>query len=527
MKKNPTLLVDYYKVGHFAMQPAGVNTVYSTWTARSNKYHEGCPETVVFGHQAFVQEYFVDYFNDKFFNQPLSAIRADFEKKIKNTFNPIYADFDRFEKLHKLGYLPICVMSVPEGTVLPIRVPQCAIWNTHPDFGWLPQYLEDIWSCHNYLPSTSATTAYYRRKDLEPFFEATCDDPSKIKMICGDFSFRGMTHEDAAYASSAGHCLSFDRTATVDANGFLEEFYGADIENNPPAFGTPSLEHSVVCQGIARYTNLYLTGKLDAEYQAVAERANADWDDKLIGEMLFLYHLLTKIQPAGVLSYVSDTNDYWGVIGKVAPALKPEIMARKGKLVFRPDSGTPQKIVLGDPNAKDHLVRIGSIRALHSEFGGTVNSKGFIVFDSHIGLIYGDAITRIIAIEIAQGLKDLGFSIENITFGIGAYTYQYVTRDTRGYAIKATNAIFDDLGEIALSKNPKTDDGTKVSQHGAVIVYKDYDEDGWEIKYSDGHTIQDAERAGSQLMRPIFIDGKVLNTETIYEIRDRLHNGRF
>lgn len=529
MKKNPTLLVDYYKVGHYAMQPAGVNTVYSTWTARSNKYHEGCPDTVVFGHQAFVQEYLVDYFNDEFFNVPIDTIRADFEKKIKKTFNPIYADFSRFEQLHKLGYLPICVLSVPEGTVLPIRVPQCALYNTHPDFGWLPQYLEDIWSCHNYLPSTSATTAYYRRKDLEPFFEDTCDDPSKIRMICGDFSFRGMTHEEAAYASSAGHCLSFDRTATVDANGFLEQYYGADIENNPPAFGTPSLEHSVVCQGIARYTHLYLTNQLPNEYKAIAERAKPHWDDKLVGEMLFLYHLITKVQPSGVLSYVSDTNDYWGVITRVAPALKPEIMARNGKLVFRPDSGTPQKIVLGDIDGDCELRAQyeGSIRMLDHIFGSTINNKGYRVLDSHVGLIYGDAITRLIAIEIAKGLKGRGYSIENITFGIGAYTYQYVTRDTRGYAIKATNAIFADLGEIALSKTPKTDDGTKVSQCGAVIVYKDYDEDGWDIKYSDGHTIQEAEESHANMLQPIFVDGRVMNQETIYEIRDRLHNGRF
>lgn len=524
MWKNPTLMIDAYKLGHFAMMPKNINTIYSTWTARSEKYHPGCKNTVVFGHQAFVQEYLVDFWNDNFFRMPLETIRDDFNKRVSAIFNPIYADFTRFEELHKLGYLPLRVDAIPEGTLLPIRIPQCTLRNTDPRFGWLPQFLEDMWACHNWLPSTSATTAYYRRKDLEPFFERTCDDPSKVRMICGDFSMRGMTGEDAAYISSAAHLLSFDRTATVDANGLLEEYYQADTENNPCGLGTPSLEHSVVCQGIAYYTHLFMTGKLDDEYQAVAQRAGINWEIGLIGEMLFLYHLITKVQPTGVLSYVSDTNDYWAVLGKVAPALHPEIMKRNGKLVFRPDSGIPEFIVLGDAASIDKDIRDGSIRVLARHFGVTTNSKGYDVLDSHVGLIYGDAITAEIALKIANGLEKMSFSIENITFGIGAFTYQYVTRDTRGYAIKATAAIFNELGEMPLSKSPKTDDGTKVSLHGAVIVKRGYN---GEIVCQDGYHIGYAEENKEQMLRPIFIDGIVCNMESIYQIRERLHEGRF
>jgi nicotinamide phosphoribosyltransferase len=525
MKKNPTMLIDYYKAGHYFQQPKGVKKVYSTWTARSNKYHSGCEDTVVFGHQAFIKEYFIDFFNNCFFNVPIDELRADYEKKMNATFDPIYTDFSRFEALHKLGYLPLEVRAVPEGTILPIRIPQAVMWNTHPDFGWLPQYLEDMWSCHNWLPSTSATTAYYRRKDLEPFFEETCDDPTAIRRICGDFSLRGMTSEDAAYASSAGHCLSFDRSATVDVNGFFEEFYCADISNQPPAFGTPSLEHSVVCQGIAYYTHLLMTKQLDAEYQEVAQRAGLDWELSLIGEMLFLYHLLTKVQPSGILSYVSDTMDYWGVLSKVALALYPEIMARNGKLVFRPDSGDPEKIVNGDPEAKEYPQRVGSIQFLAEQFGeGTkINAKGYMVLDPHVGLIYGDAITRERAINIAEGLKKNKLSIENVTFGIGAFTYQYVTRDTRGYAIKATAAEFEDFGVTPLFKNPKTDDGTKVSLRGTVIVTST----NGRIECHDNLPMDYTTTHKKNMLRPIFRDGKQLNVESVYQIRERLWDGKF
>jgi len=524
MKKNPALVIDFYKAGHYFMQPRAVETVYSTWTARSNKYHPGCEHTVVFGHQGFVKEYLVDFWNTEFFQKPIEELRESFNKIMNNCFNPIYADFSRFERLHELGYLPIAVWGVPEGSVVTIRVPQAVIYNTHPEFGWLPQYLEDMWTNHNWLPSTSATTAYYRRKDLEMFFNETCDDPTAIRRSNGDFSMRGMCGEDSAYISSAGHLLSFDRTATVDANGYLEQYYGADIENRPPGHGNPSLEHSVVCQGIAYYTHLFMTKQLDDEYQAIAQRAGADWELSLIGEMLFLYHLLTKVQPTGMFTYVSDTNDYWGVLTKIAPALHPEIMARDGKIVFRPDSGTPELIVCGDPNATDKFVRMGSIKTLEYFFGSSYNTKGYKLLDSHVGLIYGDAISAKVALAIATSLMADGWSIQNIIFGIGAFTYQYVTRDTRGYAIKATNAIFAELGEIILSKTPKTDDGTKVSQRGAVKVFG---EGNRITDYSDRHTIAESQADGRNMMRPIFIDGEQFNVETIYDIRDRLWNNQF
>lgn len=522
MKKNPCLLVDAYKLGHYFQMPKTVETVFSTWTARSNKYHPGCEKTVVFGHQGFIQEYLVDFFNKNFFDADIDAIEEDFKRKVGNIFHHAYTNFQRFRDLHELGYLPIRVMGVPEGTLLPIGIPDHLIMNTDPRFAWLPQYLEDLWSCHNYLPTTSATTAYYRRKLIEPYAEKTSTQSDVAKHMCGDFSMRGMTGEDAAYTSTAGHLLSFDRTATVEGNSYLEQYYGANLSepSKVPGLGVPSLEHSVVCQNIAYFKELIAEGNLPGYMKYYVRQAFAqNWEMNLVAEMCFILYLLTDVQPDGMLTYVSDTYDYWGVVSKILPVIKDVILGRNGCFSIRPDSGDPIKIITGDSNAEPGSPEFkGTLHLLKEIFGGKINAKGYFVLDPHIRMIYGDAITAEITKSVCKWCADDGmFSIGNIAFGIGAYTYQYVTRDTRGYAIKATDAIFSDVGEIPLYKQPKTDPGKK-SPRGAVALLKEGDE----YRLIENLTIEQALNTVGNVYITKFIDGETRNYEDFYTIRARL-----
>lgn len=523
MYKNPCLMVDAYKLGHYFQMPPSVQTVFSTWTARSNKYHQGCENTVVFGHQGFIQEYLVEFFNQNFFNADIDTIEKDFMRKVGAVFHHSYTGFTRFRKLYDLGYLPIRVMGVPEGTILPPGIPDHIIMNTHPEFAWLPQYLEDLWSCHNWLPTTSATTAYYRRKLIEPYAERTCDNPKLVEHMCGDFSMRGMTGEDAAYVSTAGHLLSFDRTATVEGNSYLEQYYAADLRepHRVPGLGVPSLEHSVVCQNVAYYKELLATGSLP-EYMVpyVRKAMSENWEVNLVAEMCFILYLLTEVQTTGMLTYVSDTYDYWGVVSKILPVIKPVILGRNGTFSIRPDSGDPIKIICGDDCAEtDSPEFYGTLRMLQKIFGAKKNAKGYFVLDPHIRMIYGDAITSHITETVCKWCAYTGmFSTENIAFGIGAYTYQYVTRDTRGYAIKATDAIFSDMGELPLYKQPKTDPGKK-SPKGAVALTRD---EGGNFLLVENLTIEEALNYPNNIYVTKLEDGEVKNFETFYEIKNRL-----
>lgn len=529
MYKNPCLMVDAYKLGHYFQMPKTVQTVFSTWTARSNKNHPGCENTVVFGQQGFIEEYLVEFFSENFFNANIDDIERDFVRKVKAIFHPAYADFTRFRDLHRLGYLPIRVMGVPEGTVLPVGIPDHIIMNTNPDFAWLPQYLEDIWSCHNWLPTTSATTAYYRRKLIYPYAMATCDNPDEaVRHMCGDFSMRGMTGEDAAYVSTAGHLLSFDRTATVEGNSYLAQYYDADltVPELVPGLGVPSLEHSVVCQNVAYYKEKLTSGALqDYMKPYVREAMKQNWEVNLVAEMCFILYLLVEVQPTGMLTYVSDTYDYWSVVSKILPVIKPVITSRDGCFSIRPDSGDPVKIICGDSDAFPGSPEAkGTLFMLKEIFDGSINSKGYFELDPHIRMIYGDAITAQITETVCNWCQyDARFAISNIAFGIGAYTYQYVTRDTRGYAIKATDAIFSDMGELPLYKAPKTDPGKK-SPRGAVALIQD---SRGCYNLIQNLTVDEAMNYPGNLYITKFLNGEVQNTEDFYAIRNRLWEGKF
>lgn len=515
---NPALACDYYKIGHPFMQPPKTTRVYSTWTARSNKYHPGCEKTVVFGYQYTIRRFFKEFFDENFFSVPIEQLEDEYNEMISATFNPKYADFSKFRKLHELGYLPITVMGLPEGSIIPIGIPDHVIYNTHPDFAWLPQYLEDIWSSNNWLPSTSATTAYYRRKLLRPYVMKTCDDPENVlNHMCGDFSMRGHTSMDAAAISGAAHALSFDRTATILSNSLIKKYYKSE---EYAMMGTPSLEHSVVEQGVAWMKNRLADGSLPEYTTSYVKQAIKDnWETNLIAEMCFILYLINEVQPTGIMTYVSDTYDYWSVITKILPTIKDEILSRHGTFSVRPDSGDPFKIICGDPYAEPGSVEFkGTMYCLFEIFGNKKNNKGYSILPSQIRMIYGDAITAEITLKVCEAFAAQHWAMNNICFGIGAYTYQYVTRDTRGYAIKATYCEHEDYGATPIFKSPKTAPWKK-SLKGCVAVEK---VDGG-YKVLDNLDLEDSIAGDITLYDVKFCNGQILNEETFEAIRERFH----
>lgn len=180
------------------------------------------------------------------------------------------------------------------------------------------------------------------------------------------------------------------------------------------------------------------------------------------------FRRLLKQYNTGIIAIVSDTEDYWITITVTASNLKDDILARQPdsmglcKTVFRPDSGNPVEIVCGNPLAPEGSPEFkGSIECLWDIFGGTLNDKGFKVLNAKVGLIYGDSITPQRANDILAGLAAKGFASSNIVFGIGSYAYNYSTRDSLGFAIKATAAIDSDDNLIPIQKTVKTDTGKK------------------------------------------------------------------
>ncbi len=480
---NPLLYTDGYKIDHRRQYPNKTTLVYSNWTPRKSRI-EGIDNVVFFGLQYFIKRYIIKDFQDNFFNQPKEIVCAKYSRRINNYLGENSVGIKHIEDLHDLGYIPMIIKALPEGVSVPIRVPMFTMYNTLPDFFWLTNYFETLISTTVWMPCNSATIAKKYRMILDKYANETSSIPEFVDWQGHDFSMRGMAGLEAATISSAGHLLSFTGTDTIPTIDFFEEYYNANSDNELIGASVAATEHSVMCMG----TNT--------------------------GEQETFKRLITEVYPNGIVSIVSDTWDLWKVLTEYLPNLKNEVLARDGKVVIRPDSGDPVDIICGNPNGKSVEEKKGVIELLWETFGGNTNEKGFKELDSHIGAIYGDSITLDRATQICERLKQKGFASTNVVLGIGSFTYQYNTRDTFGFAMKATYGEVEGVGR-EIFKDPITDDGTKKSAKGLLKIelengeYKLYDQVSWE-----------EEKQGE--LKEVFKDGKVLIEEKLSEIRNRI-----
>lgn len=487
---NPLTQIDFYKADHRRQYPVGTTLVYSNLTARSAK-NCGIPDPLFtgnitfFGLQYFLKKFLLEIWSEGFFSKPKEAVISSYKRRMENALGKDAIPTDHIEALHDRGYLPVCIRALPEGTQVPVKVPCLVIYNTHPDFFWLTNYLETVLSSYLWKPITSATIARHYRILLEKHAEQTGVDKGFIQFQAHDFSFRGMSGPEDAALSGAGHLTSFVGTDSVPAIDLLEDYYCGDSDKELIGCSVPATEHSVMCMGTK--------------------------DD----EVGTFRRLITELYPRGIVSIVSDTWDFWRVITDYALQLKPEIMARDGKVVFRPDSGDPVKIICGDPDAHPNSFKIiGVVHCLWNAFGGTVNEAGYKVLDQHVGLIYGDSITLERAHFILKSLRDKGFAASNIVFGVGSFTYQYVTRDSFGFAVKSTaGCVGGQYREIF--KDPITDNGVKKSAKGFLKV-KTVDGKLQVFDQQDKIESEDCE------MKCVFRDGELYNEQTISEIRKKI-----
>lgn len=563
---NPMTACDFYKVGHKDMYPKGTTMIYSNFTPRSNRLAPSAgnkkPEQIVmFGLQGFIKSFLIESFQSGFFCKSRSQVVAEYKRRVDMSLGEGVVGTEHIAALWDLGYLPIEIKALPEGSLVDIKVPVLTIKNTLPEFFWLTNYLETAISTELWKPITTATTAFEYRKILTQYAKETGAPLDFVLWQGHDFSYRGLSGLNDA-ASASGHLVSFLGTDTIPAIDYLEAFYGG--LNTFIGGSVPATEHSVMCAG----------GK-ESEIETFRR-------------------LITEVCPSGVVSIVSDTWDFWHVITDMAAELKPEIMARTpnaiglNKVVFRPDSGDPVEIICGleikeiktdtlEEAAQDamelivervqsetdhgemgemepedyfrfgdqvYLAKVeiewnrydkqyyytdgcrlvsfepveltpaqkGAVQCLWDTFGGTINAEGFKMLDEHVGLIYGDSITLERADQILKRLKAKGFASSNVVFGIGSYTYQYVTRDSFGFAMKATYAEVNGEGS-ELFKDPITDNGTKKSAKGLLRVEF---EDGKFVLYDQ----QTKEQEAQGCLQTVFKDGKLVKETSIEEIRN-------
>lgn len=543
-------LTDGYKLDHRRQAPEEWSCAYENWTPRKSRI-PGINHVVQFGVQFAVKEYLIAKFNADFFNQPKALVCADYLETIQEYLGVDASKrigIKHVEALHDLGYLPVAIKALPEGTRSKIGVPQWTIQTSKKHrkkgtFAWVAGYLETLLSCLIWGPSTSATLAYAYREIFEYWAKETgCEDAGFTQFQGHDFSFRGMYGPEAACMSGGAHLTSFVGTDTIPAIKWLKKYYKADSKDGIIGCSVAATEHAVMCIG----TGFYVKTK------------NLTWEKYGEAEFEVFKRLITEVYPTGIVSIVSDTWNLWTVLNEYLPALKDVIMARNGKLVIRPDSGDPVKIITGyfddevdvlspegvitikgTDKVISHTEYLGVVQKLWTIFGGTITKTGHRLLDSHIGCIYGDSITLDRAEEICTRLAQNNFASINWVAGIGSYTYQYQTRDTFGFALKATYgeveiACPDHCGlpdhhicegpckhpqvvGIEIQKDPITDDGTKKSRKGLIQAYMN-DTTG-EIEARDGVTWAEED---DSLYETVFEDGQLIKEYTLTQVRQLL-----
>lgn len=518
---------DVYKEFHSRAYHPDVSEVYANYTSRSGKLSnvENSDKVAFVGLQYFIKSYLQDEWNEFFKADKEEAVRN--HRRIMSAMLGYPVNVKYLEDLHDLGYLPLRIKALPEGTLVPYLVPPITVVNTIEGFQWLTNMIETVLSCENWPIQTSTTTSVAYLKVFKEFASKTGLPMEMVPFQGHDFSFRGMFGKQAAAMSGFGHLASgLVGTDTIPAVLFAEKYYGANVENELVGCSVDATEHSVTCSWIME------------------------------GEIEFFKYLMREQSPTGILSVVSDTWDFWTLVTDYLPQLKDEIMARDGTLVIRPDSGDPVKILTGykispvsdyselfltQKEAENEVIEKGYeayrwhgeyfgiedglttalmycevkglVECLWDTFGGTITDKGYKLLDEHIGAIYGDAITLVRQRQILQRLMDKGFA-SKVVLGIGSYSYQYVTRDTHGSAVKATSVVKN--GErVAIFKDPKTD--TKKKSAKGLLKVENLN---GELSLIDGVTEQE-EKEG--LLEVVFEDGKLIKETTLGEIRELIN----
>lgn len=579
---SPLLMVDFYKCVHSEMYPQDLTLCYSPYTPRMTRLKD-TNKVTYFGGQMFAKSYLINAFNKYFFNRDEDEVCAEYNRVLTYTLGPGTYNPDKVRKLHRLGYLPITMYAVPEGTRTKIGVPQSVFVNTHPDFAWLTNTLETAYSCFMWHIQISAEVGYRYRKIVQKYKDMTCGNDVRIARLLGDFSMRGQHSPESAMKSSMGWLLSFLNTATVPAIMGMEEFYNCDIEKEEVGFGAISTEHSVMCSNFA-----------------------VDGD-----EITHIKRLLTEVYPNSSFSMVSDSYDFWNLVTNILPQCKKEIEEHNGYLAIRGDSGDPVEIMAGkkiefyepydedeaeylfvdkvfthrwlldyaydsaiedeetvyfDFSGKFYEVKfksiwssecggwtgndytfidtykiewcecertvqiMGLVWALDQIFGHTVNEKGYKVLPPYIKGLYGDSITPQRCEEIYKRLTAQGYAINNVSLGVGSFSFMCLeTYDDEGVHYNPYTrdtfgiAIKATYGEIKdepiMIFKNPKELSWKKSQKGCVIVAKDGE------SYTDEHNYKEAHfyKAEDNLLRPIFSNGTMLFEDTLNEIRNRLY----
>ena len=555
MNLNPFLLTDFYKLTHILQYRPELRELTSYLTPRGSRL-KGVDKVVFFGLSAYVHSYVVENFNKNFFNRPwwesCNEVKEVLKEGLGYSDEMIFKTLDNLHALHELGYLPVEINAVAEGTLVPMGVPCVEIKSTNPQFFWVGQALEASLSAAIWHPMVSATIAREYRKIARGAFFATVENGIDERTAMCDFSMRGQESNESAVNASVAWLTSMWNSSTVAARKHIQNVYGK-------------------CDGNVR-------GLTSTEHSVMTSHACLDGGDE-VPTFKYLFDFYKNVSFAAVC----DSYDFWNVLTNILPNnFMKEIDERGKRGVFigvRHDSAEPVDALCGLPliteeyykkmvswvewdsslykkyfvvcdNGTEYIAswndeknawttesrprtweEKGMVETMYEIFGGTVNSKGYKVLNPGIKAVYGDSITITRAKKIYERLAAKGFAANNVSLGVGSFSFQALenedgtlspfTRDTFSVAVKNCHSKYcDENGTVCerhVYKSPKNF-SSKRSQKGLCRIF--FNEDG-ELTYED--ELYEADLVGkNSALVTYFKDGQEFkqNFESIRETID-------
>lgn len=451
---NPILNSDSYKLSHWAQYPPGTQGMYSYVAARGGT----ASHVLFFGLQGLLK----DYLSQRITREHIDEAEAVLTQH-GLPFNR--AGFERIVQQHD-GYWPVRIRAVPEGELVPTGIPMITIESTDPELFWVVSFLETallrVW-----YPISVATRSFRAKEIIRRYLQQTADDLSGLPFKLHDFGARGVSSYESSEIGGLAHLVNFQGSDTLAALVAARRHYHEPCA----AFSIPAAEHSTITA----------------------------WGRAQEGEA-FANMLSRFAKPGALLAVVSDSYDVFHAVSELwGERLRQQVIDSGATVVIRPDSGEPVQVVAE------------VVERLAASFGTTVNSKGYRVL-KHVRVIQGDGVNLASIDAILSRLAKLGYSADNVAFGMGAELLQKLDRDTHKMALKCSAICIN--GEWRdVFKDPVTDPG-KRSLGGRVVAARD-SRAAWGV-----NTLERVSDIDLQ-MRVVWESGRLLVDETLADIRAR------
>lgn len=446
---------DSYKPSHYLQIPPGTTKLMAYIVSRGGKFDR----TLWFGFQMILKKTLCH------------RVTAEMVEEIKEvcelTGEPFNYEGWMYIVNRLKGRIPLKIRAVKEGAVVPVQNALATVESTDPKCPWLVSWFETL-LLRVWYPTTVATLSYHIRVMIMEFLEKTADDPkNEIAFKLHDFGSRGVSSRESAEIGGLAHLVSFKGTDTIVALLAGRKYY----DEHMAGYSIPASEHSTI----------------------------TSWTKE--GEIAAYRNMLEKFgKPGKIFACVCDSYDLWNAIENIwGDTLKFQLLQSGATLVVRPDSGEPKVVVLK------------ALQMLEKKFGSKYNSKGFKVLHESVRLIQGDGCNYESIREMLEVITKAGYSVSNITFGMGGMLLQGVNRDTQKFAYKHCWGIVDGK-EVLIYKDPIDDPG-KRSQAG----YLDTVEIGGKISTRETDWTFDSI---SSIMDIVYLDGNLMRDQKFSEIRE-------